>query len=123
MYKNLTRNDGGFNPILKRCYNTTFSPFTEENIKQDDFLLDCYQRHFQAAKDFFKGREQDLLVIDVSKNNSYSALTDFLLINQSEHTRQGFDHINIGGKVTAWKNIKHPLKIEATLSGRVDKVS
>ena len=123
MYKNLQRTDGGFNPILKRCYNTVFSPLTEENIKQNEFLLSCYQRHLKAAKDFFKGREQDLLMIDVSQANSHCALVEFLGCKEDNNQCQGFEHINIGGKVTAWKQIKHPLKIEATKCGRVDKVS
>ncbi len=123
MYKNLQRTDGGFNPMLKRCYNTVFSPLTEENIKQDEFLLNCYQRHFQAAKDYFNGREQDLLIIDVSQPNSYCALVEFLGLKSTKNDVGGFEHINIGGKVTAWKKIKHPLKIEATLRGRVDKIN
>jgi len=123
MYKNLQRTDGGFNPQLKRCYNTVFSPLTEQNITQDDFLLNCYQRHFEAAKKFFNGREQDLLIIDVSQSTSYYALVEFLAIKNNKSTMEQFDHINIGGKVTAWKHIKHPLKIEATKRGRVDKVS
>mgnify|MGYP000501211359 CR=1 FL=1 len=126
MYKNLQRTDGGFNPVLKRCYNQVFFPLTQENIEQDQFLLTCYQKHFQGAKAFFKGREQDLLIIDVSEPNSYCALVEFLAINTQDNLNekdQGFEHINIGGKVTAWKKVKHPLKIEATLRGRVDKVS
>ncbi len=123
MYKNLQRTDGGFNPVLKRCYNTIFAPLTIDNINKDDFLLNCYQRHFQAAKDYFRGREQDLLIIDVSQPNSYCALVEFLVIKPDKAVQQGFEHINIGGKVTAWKKIKHPLKIEATLRGRVDKIN
>lgn len=123
MYKNLQRTDGGFNPMLKRCYNTVFSPLTEENIKQDEFLLNCYQRHFQTAKDYFSAREQDLLIIDVSQPNSYCALVEFLGLKSTKNDAAGFEHINIGGKVTAWKKIKHPLKIEATLRGRVDKIN
>jgi len=123
MYKNLQRTDGGFNPVLKRCYNSVFSPLTEENINQDEFLLQCYQRHFQSVKDYFSGREQDLLIIDVSQPNSYCALVEFLELKTNKSDTLGFEHINIGGKVTAWKKIKHPLKIEATLRGRVDKIN
>ena len=123
MYTNLQRTDGGYNPTLKRCYNTVFSPFTENNITQDEFLFNCYKRHKQAAKDFFKGRKQDLLIIDVSQPNSHAALVDFLAVKENNIGSQQFDHINIGGKVTAWKQIKHPLKIEATKRGRVDKVN
>jgi hypothetical protein len=28
----------------------------------------------------------------------------------------------MGGKVTAWKKIKHPLKVEATQNGKIDKM-
>jgi len=122
MYKNLQRTDGGFNPILKRCYNNVFSPLTLENISKDEFLLSCYQRHLKVAQDFFTGREQDLLIIDVSQENSYCALVEFLAVKGNVKEQQGFEHINIGGKVTAWKKIKHPLKIEATKRGRIDKV-
>jgi len=123
MYKNLQRTDGGFNPVLKRCYNSVFSPLTEQNINQDEFLLQCYQRHFQEVKNYFIGREQDLLIIDVSQAESYCALVEFLEIKASKKNETGFEHINIGGKVTAWKKIKHPVKIEATLRGRVDKIN
>lgn len=124
MYTNLQRTDGGFNPVLKRCYNEIFYPLTLENIDDDDFLATCYQRHFESARQFFKGREKDLLIIDVNDDDSYSALVEFLAISKKDNpsTERGFVHINKGGKVTAWKQIKHPFKIESTLRGRVDKV-
>jgi len=122
MYKNLQRTDGGFNPTLKRCYNDVFSPLTRENIEKDDFLLECYQRHNNGIATYFKGREQDLLTIDVSKENSFQDLLSFLDITPSQTQLTGFDRINIGGKVTAWKQIKSPLKIEATQKGKVDRV-
>jgi len=33
-----------------------------------------------------------------------------------------FEKMNIGGKVTAWNNIKHPLKVASTANGKIDKV-
>ncbi|PAJ74024.1 sulfotransferase family protein [Pseudoalteromonas sp. NBT06-2] len=122
MLKNLQRTDGGFNPTLKRCYNTVFSPITIDNIGKDDFLLSCYQAHQQGIYNYFKNREQDLLTIDVSDENSFQALLAFLDIDARQTDLKGFERINIGGKVTAWKQIKSPLKIEATKKGKVDRV-
>ncbi|MCJ8305169.1 sulfotransferase family protein [Shewanella sp.] len=121
MYTNLQRSDGGFNPILKRCYNGVFEPLTLDNIAKDSFLLECYQRHYQGALDYFNGREQDLLIIDVAHSDSFQQLADFLDVTDIEPW-QNFEHINIGGKVTAWKKIKHPLKVEATEKGKIDSV-
>ncbi|PHQ74601.1 MAG: sulfotransferase family protein [Shewanella sp.] len=121
MYTNLQRSDGGFNPILKRCYNGVFEPLTLDNIAKDSFLLECYQRHYQGALDYFNGREQDLLIIDVAHPGSFQQLADFLDVTDIEPW-QNFEHINIGGKVTAWKKIKHPLKVEATEKGKIDSV-
>lgn len=121
MYTNLQRSDGGFNPLLKRCYNEIFTPLTLDNIADDDFLLACYRRHYQGALDYFNGRERDLLIIDVAHPGSFQRLADFLGVTHIEPS-QNFQHINIGGKVTAWKKIKHPLKVEATEKGKIDSV-
>ncbi|MGL1956101.1 MAG: sulfotransferase family protein [Colwellia sp.] len=129
MNVNLLRSDGGFNPILKRCYTEVFSPLTQENIEQDDFLRGCYQRHQQGIYEYFNHREQDLLTIDVSDDNSYlqllNFLSDFLPINALDTGKgspAGFKLINIGGKVKAWQDINNVLKVESTNKGKVDKI-
>jgi len=122
MIVNLQRSDGGFNPYLKRCYNEVFSPLTAENIAQDDFLLQCYQKHQQDIIDYFHGREKDLLTIEVSNQNSYQQLLSFLAIPPKQGRRCGFEKINIGGKVKAWQDINNVLKIESTNKGKIDKV-
>ncbi|MDP2561210.1 sulfotransferase [Psychrobium sp. 1_MG-2023] len=118
MHVNLQREDGGFNTIIKRCYNEVFSPLTTENINNDQFLIDCYQRHQQNIQSYFLGREQDILHIDISANDSFERLLAFLAIEQTPLA--GFDHVNRGGKVTAWKQVKSPLKVESTRRGRMD---
>ncbi len=122
MIVNLQRSDGGFNPHLKRCYNSVFSPLTESNIIQDDFLLQCYQRHQQGVFDYFKTRPSDLLTIDVSALQSYQQLLVFLNIPSAQGRVSGFEKINIGGKVKAWQDINNILKVESTNKGRIDKV-
>jgi len=122
MIVNLQRSDGGFNPHLKRCYNEVFSPLTADNIAQDDFLLQCYQRHQQGVFDYFQGRASDLLTIDVSEPNSYQQLLAFLALTPEQGRSCGFERINIGGKVKAWQDINNVLKVESTNKGRIDKV-
>ena len=122
MYVNLQRTDGGFNPHLKRCYNEIFSPLNEDNLNSDAFLLSCYQRHQQGVEAYFSGREQDLLTIDVSEDDSYAKLLSFLNIDSANAREGGFKQINIGGKVKAWQDLNNALKVESTNKGRIDKV-
>jgi hypothetical protein len=82
MIVNLQRSDGGFNPYLKRCYSEVFSPLSLTNIAKDEFLLACYERHQQGVFDYFHQREEDLLTLDVSDEQSYQALLSFLNVEQ-----------------------------------------
>jgi len=120
MYNNVVRDDGGFNPIIKRCYTTIFSPFTVENINNDDFLLSCYNKHLTATTDFFKQQNFPVLFIDISKKDDYQRLLSFLNKDNIDEKISGlsFPVLNQGGKVTAWKDLKHPNKIESTKNGR-----
>jgi len=115
MYHNVVRADGGFNPIIKRCYTEVFSPFTLENINNDDFLLACYNKHKVAVTQYFQTKKQPILFIDISKADSYKKLLAFL---DKESTECDFPTLNQGGKVTAWKDLKHPHKVESTKNGR-----
>ena len=118
MQVNLTRTDGGFNPHIKRCYLNTFGDFTSDDLENDAYLLSCYKQHKASAKQYFANRPADLLSIDIASPNSFSLLCRFLQI-QTELTQ--FEKMNIGGKVTAWNAIKHPLKIASTANGKIDK--
>lgn len=120
MYNNVVRDDGGFNPIIKRCYTEVFSPFTLDNINNDEFLLNCYNKHKAAVMHFFEQHNIPVLFIDISKQNDYQKLLNFL--NKSSSTNNelnsGFPLLNQGGKVTAWKDLKHLNKVESTKNGR-----
>ena len=122
MIVNLQRSDGGFNPHLKRCYKEVFSPLTAENLNEDEFLYQCYQHHQQSVFDHFSERKSDLLTIDVSNKSSYEQLLNFLDIPAEDGRVEGFEKINIGGKVKAWQDINNVLKVESTNKGRIDKV-
>ncbi len=118
MHTNVIRKDGGFNPHIKRCFSEKFAPFTLDNINNDDFLKQCYNQHQSQINHYFKNRSDDLLSIDISKPDSYQRLLSFL---QKDLPVKGFEKINIAGKVRAWKDINHRLKIEGTRNGRIDK--
>ncbi len=122
MHTNLARDDGGFNPIIKRCYLATFAPYSLENINSFTFLTNCYQQHFAQAQNYFQHRKEDFLSIDISASNSFEQLTHFLKLEEDGLTINSFEKLNVGGKVTAWKDIKSNLKIDSTNKGRVTKL-
>jgi len=118
MYVNVSRDDGGFNTIIKRCYQKTFSPFILENIESDEFLTNSYMNHRNEVVQHFSQRPKDLLVIDISELESYRKLLTFLSLDDSNN-KGAFEKLNVGGKVTAWKDLKHDNKIESTKNGRI----
>lgn len=122
MYDNVVRDDGGFNLTIKRCYKSTFHPFTKANINNDDFLEKCFYRHQQGIEQYFSDRNRDLLKINVNDAASYQQLLTFLDLKPDDHLEKSFKEMNKAGKVTAWNKIKHPLKIASTNNGRVDNI-
>lgn len=122
MMVNLHRTDGGFNPIIKRCYKAVFNPLTLENIAQDDFLKSCYLAHKKHVLKCFSAQPQRLLEIELAEPSSFMRLIEFLNLPAHSVSINGFDKMNTAGKVTAWNQIKHPLKIASTQNGRVDKL-
>jgi len=117
MHTNLMRPDGGFNIHLKRCYLDVFGHYSLAELESDEYLTACYQRHQHQVANYFKGREQQLLTLDVADTNSPQLLQQFLNTQQPINFKQ----LNIGGKVTAWNDIKHPDKVSSTRSGKIDK--
>lgn len=122
MQRNLLREDGGFNPIIKRCYLQTFQPFSIENIESNEFLKACYLKHQQQVNSYFTNRANDLLSIDISQTGSYKKLCQFLDCSSAKNNHATFEKLNTGGKVTAWKDIVNANKVESTNKGRVTKL-
>ncbi|WP_105168277.1 sulfotransferase family protein [Pseudoalteromonas sp. T1lg23B] len=119
MAGNLMRSDGGFNDTIKRCFLTTFSGLTENSVNNHDFLRGCYVRHQQQAIAFFEAKQLPYLVLNVAETNALSKLKAFL--NTETDNITTMPYTNKAGKVTAWNNIRHPLKISSTRNGKVDK--
>ncbi len=127
MSANLLRPSGGFNPALKTCFKKTFEPFNVENIQSDQFLTECYLKHKSSVQQYFSDREKTLLTLNISQADSYDRLLEFLISHNklSSHINRqtGFKRINTAGKVTAWNQVKHPLKIESTRAGKIDSIN
>ncbi|WP_371185371.1 sulfotransferase [Thalassotalea maritima] len=119
MATNVLRQDGGLNTFIKHSFTKVFSPFTEENIADDTFLSDCYQRHQADVLAYFAQRPHDLLRLDVSDDDAYSKLLSFL--GKAAPQDGNFARINVAGKVIAWNKVRHSGKIESTENGRIDK--
>jgi hypothetical protein len=48
-------------------------------------------------------------------------LCHFLEVDGSASEIADMPKLNVNGKVTAWNDLKHPLKISSTRMGKVDK--
>ena len=72
--------------------------------------------------DYFEDRDDDLLMLDLTETDSYQKLLSFCSLSKSDIavSNNKFEKLNVGSKVTAWKDIKHPLKVESTKNGRVE---
>ena len=129
MWPKLMCSHGGFNPHIKQNYKAIFSPLTESSLHQDEHLTRCYLKHQERVSNYFKNRAQDLLSIDIGDELAMVKLRSFIATNLGD-TQTGvradnqkkveFMHLNKGGKVTAWKDVVHPLKVDSTRSGKVD---
>ncbi|BBN81636.1 hypothetical protein PA25_16210 [Pseudoalteromonas sp. A25] len=121
MTTNLLTAEGGFNETIKRCYLNTFKGLTPELTTNYDYLKNCYELHKQQAKSFFNDNDLEHIDLNIAHAHALDKLTDFLGV--TTHKLKLMPFTNIGGKVTAWNNIRHPLKVESTRNGKVDKDS
>jgi len=113
MHSNLSPS-GHFNPIIKRCFNETFGLLTHNEPLSTSHLTHCHQQHQQQVFDYFAGRD-DLLRLDISQAGSLTGLLNFM--GKTTDQPLDFPHLNGGNKVSAWRNIKHPNKVNSSASG------
>ncbi|MDO6525066.1 sulfotransferase [Motilimonas sp. 1_MG-2023] len=111
MAPHLAPKTGKFSPILKRSFHHTFSPTLPLS---GDELMACYRRHELGVQAYFKGRD-DLLTIDVSEPGSLLQIKQFLGMPSAGDV--DFPKLNAGRQVTAWKEYKHPNKINSHQAG------
>lgn len=106
--------EGKFNPILKRCFNSTFSLSTVPDPCSSKHLTSCYKNHQQEVINYFSNRI-DWLRITINQTNSYAELMQFLGLKHGPN--DNFPHLNQGRMITAWKDIKHPNKVNSDAFG------
>ncbi len=102
-----------FEPLVKQCFEEVFSPLNATNLASDTHLYRCYVQHKDKVQTYFRNRESDLLVLDISDTAFYAKLARFLKIDIE--TNKTLPHLNQSGKITDWKHIDHHLKINAKL--------
>ncbi|KZN54734.1 hypothetical protein N474_17645 [Pseudoalteromonas luteoviolacea CPMOR-2] len=118
MLPKLIEQGGGFNETLKRCYFNTFPNLNADNILDDTYLINCYNNHKLNVTSFINKTNADCLFVNLAHEDSGQKLAEFLNVSNID-----IPHLNKMGKVTAWNEIRHPLKVESTRLGKVDKDS
>jgi len=53
---------------------------TDKEPYKKDVLIDHYQTHYKNVTDYFRFRQEDLLILNVAENDAYKKLTEFLNI-------------------------------------------
>jgi hypothetical protein len=62
--------------FIKNTFNTSDNnPYDEKTLKT------FYNNHNKTVIDYFRNRPEDLLILNVSENNAYQKLCNFLNIN------------------------------------------
>lgn len=121
MSANLFSDKGGFNDTIKRCFLNTFSGLETARLNDFKFLTACYETHRAQAMAFFERTQARHLFLNISHANSFTKLCHFLEVDGSASEIADMPKLNVNGKVTAWNDLKHPLKISSTRMGKVDK--
>lgn len=106
-------NDGGLNPVLKRCYRNVFQMKGDQFDLSEAHLEMCFLQHRKKIEEYFSSRS-DLLQIELSSPNSLPSLCSFLGLTQK---LDDFPTLNEKGKINAWKKVKHSLKISSSAYG------
>ncbi len=106
--------NGRFNPIIKRCYRTVFSFDGTGDLPSDEHLRACYQNHREQIHQYFADRS-DWVSLNITDPEAPLKLWHFLGLTGT--LPDVFPHINRGRMITAWKDIKHPNKINSVASG------
>lgn len=65
----------------------------ENNIFSKEIMIEAYQNHIKTVQDYFRYREKDLLIINLSEKHSYSQFCSFLGV---EPLYDRFPHLNKG---------------------------
>lgn len=113
MLPQLEPKSGYLHPVLKRSIEQIFA--CSSNSLSDVHLRDAYLKHQNNVFNYFANRT-DFLSIDVSADSSLIELLNFLHLPAKEPAT--FPTLNVGKLVDAWKEIKHPNKVNSLSAGK-----
>jgi hypothetical protein len=114
MLPELSPKTGYLNPVLKRCFESTFAISTATDPACALHLQSCYRAHQQEVFSYF-AENSNFLTIDISHPQSLKALLSFLSIE--DKNAQDFPRLNKGKQVDNWKQFKHPNKVNSLSAG------
>ncbi len=114
MLPQLEPKDGYLNPVLKRSFISTFELFNNTDPLTHEHLQQCYRKHQQQIFDYFDDRD-NLLKIDIGHRGSLTTLLQWLNLPSAGDT--DFPLLNSGKEVDAWRNYKHPNKVNPNSAG------
>ena len=109
---NIISESGGHFPLLKESYDRIFYPLSRETINDRAHIRRCYERHQIDIFNYLKDKNNNFITIDVGKVEDYNKLLIFL---NNSSTSRNFQHVNKNNKITYWKSISHPNKVNSLL--------
>ncbi|WP_440056153.1 sulfotransferase [Pseudoalteromonas sp. T1lg65] len=117
MKDNLLSDKGGFNDTIKRCYLNTFPNFIE-HFDEPNYWYEIAINHQKAVEAFASRNKLPYLCFSLSQQDAKAKFADFFDVPVHQ---VDFPHVNIGGKVTAWKWLKDSRKVPSTRAGKADR--
>ena len=112
MHRHLHPVEGGLDEQVKACYRDVFGALSPQQIRDRDYLSECYVRHRAGVLDHFATRGPDLLCLDVSRPDAGRELCDFLGVG-GDGVRLA--RVNRGAEHTFWDRVVHENKIPSRL--------
>ena len=55
------------------------------SLTKKDVLIEHYNSHIKSVKNYFRFRQDDLLILNVAENGAYKRLTNFLGVENNKN--------------------------------------
>lgn len=112
MYPGLIAAAGGFHPTVKRCYRSVFKQLEPATLFSDSHLATCYTSHRDKVLEYFAGRENDFLAINIGDEGAHGKMQAFLGL---DCTNEAFPVVNANGQIVSWQMLQHKNKVPENL--------
>ncbi|MFL0809737.1 MAG: hypothetical protein K6L76_04925 [Agarilytica sp.] len=119
MRKQWVRDQGVFEPEIRRCFITAFPGFYSLTEFSDSYLRDCYVKHKASVRSTFDSKPNQILYVDISEKGAAASLRNFCLGGNASDGKNSEEialpHVNKGRRITYWEDVAHPNKIDSKL--------